>query len=121
MWIKTDKGRTECHIESIAAIEPAVLKVREGYRQACIDKPAEKDKHAEKVIIWCGQRFGPSRFNKDFESVCGRGVETKSGWAYGGSEGIRKWDEFIASKPPEYRRWYITPEVIAGCIMGEDE
>jgi hypothetical protein len=120
MWVKTDKGRTECRIEDFSALEPAVLKVREGYRKACADRPNEEDKHAEKVRIWCGQHFGRSRFNRDYDQV-NPPVVTPTGTAHGGAAGVKRWDDFIASKELAFRRWYIDSEVVAGCIMGEDE
>lgn len=120
MRVKTDKGFTECRIEKFAAVEPAVYKVREGYRKACAENPTKKDDHDAKVLIWCSERFGAKRFNRDFDAI-NPPVVTPTGVAHGGAEGIRKWDEFIASKPPEYLAWYVSHEVVAGCIMGKDE
>lgn len=121
MWIKTDKGRCQCSIESLAALEPDVLKVREAYRKACAERPQDKDAHGSAVLKWSMKNFGPYIFNRDFEAVCGRGVETPTGISYGGCAGVAKWDAFIESKPLEYRKWYLDPTVVAGCIMGDDE
>jgi hypothetical protein len=120
MKVKTDKGFTECHIETFAALDPAVLKVREAYRKACQENPTKKDDHDTKVRNWCAARFGVNRFNRDYDHV-NPPVMTPTGVSHGGGDAIKKWDEFISSKPPEYRAWYISAEVVAECIMGKDE
>jgi hypothetical protein len=120
MWVKTDKGRTECHFTDFVEVEPAVARVREGYRKACLDAPDKKDKHREKVVLWCASRFGANRFHRDYD-VINPPVVTPNGVAHGGGAGIKRWDDFLAAKEPAFRRWYIDHTVVAGCIMGEDE
>lgn len=112
MRIHTEHGFTDVTFADFVAVNAAVEQVRAGYRQACIDKPEKKDEHATKVKGWATKYFGNNKYFLDFDKAVGKAHS---------SEAIRLWDEWIAAQPVSYRKNYYSPEVVAACIMGEDE
>jgi hypothetical protein len=104
MRVRTEKGSTVCFFKDFAAVEPEVVKIRDDFRAKKIDK----DKVTERVTAL----FGAYRFNADFDRIVGRLT---------GSPAIAAWDEWIGSQPIGHRKLYYSPEVVAGCVMGEDE
>jgi hypothetical protein len=107
--LKVLKGRTEVYFKDFVAVEPSIVKVRDGYRA----NKNEKDV-VEKVTLWCERHFGQSRFNRDWAELFGTDQSDVP-------NATERWDAWIASKPLGYRKLYYDPRVVAACIMGEDE
>jgi hypothetical protein len=112
MRIKTEKGTTEVRFKDFVAVEPKCEQVRSGYRQACIDKPADKDKHGDKVLAWANKNFGENRYIRDFDTAVGRAKD---------NEALKLWQDWLAARPIGHHKAYYNSEVVAKCIMGEDE
>ena len=112
MRIKTEKGTTEVRFKDFVAVEPKCELVRVGYRQACIDKPADKEKHGDKVLAWANKHFGENRYIRDFEAAAGRSTDFQA---------LKKWQDWLAAQPIGHHKAYYNAEIVAKCIMGEDE
>jgi len=104
MRVRTEKGSTVCFFKDFAAVEPEVVKIRDDFRAKKIDR--------DKVEKRVSALFGFNRFNKDYERVVGDLM---------GPPALAVWDEWIKNQPMLHRKLYYSPEVVAGCVMGEDE
>lgn len=97
MRVKTEHGFTECSFAKFAEVEPKVIKIRQLFREKKID--------GDKVRELVAHFFGPTR----------QFSEWQPGW------GLKEWDAHVESLPLSHRLLYYNPEVVAGCVMGEDE
>ena len=112
MRVKTEHGFTDVYFKDFVAVNDLVEQVRDGYRKACLDRPEKNSEHAEKVVLWCSKNFGDNRYLRDYDAVVG---DKKA------SEALSIWEAWINAQPMIHRKLYYTPEVVAACIMGEDE
>jgi hypothetical protein len=111
MRVTTRNGVTECKFEDFAAVEPALIPIRDAFRA----KQIKEDEVLRKVRGLVGM----ARFHRDFDAFF-EGERRDFGYNVGyPSEAIQRWQDHVEEN--KLHKLYYSHEVIAGTITQEEE